>query len=198
LTVNINVLSLLRGSGSIFSNYYIFNQIESLIKSKNLSTTITFKDHFEITKMKLVITAFNVTRQKEEIFAFDTTPNMSIVYALKLSSGIPIVFKKLTFNNDVYVDGAVWDNFPIELGLKYGSTIFAITTVYSIYKSSIKKWYGNKNINFVMVNDDKNIIPALVSTDLVKYHMFMKGFEKTEMIKKVMAIPVERFRRKSI
>jgi predicted acylesterase/phospholipase RssA len=154
--------------------------------------TLTFEEHFKRTKKRLVVMAFNVTKCKEDIFTYDTTPDMVILKALELSAGIPIIFKPLKYENNLYVDGGVWNNFPIEIAIKYRNNeddgILAITTLHSIYKSSICKLYGSKNLSIVMVKDNPHINPTLVSSDIEKFIMYTAGSMKGESVVKDMNV----------
>jgi predicted acylesterase/phospholipase RssA len=197
--------------GGIFSNSHIFDHVKTLAKLKKIPSSITFKEHFEKTKKRIVIMAFNLTERKEDIFTFDTTPDMTILTALKLSAGIPIIFKPLKYKNNSYVDGGVWNNFPVHIAVEYSKedtnppstpgsekrdekrderrepgrsqdSILAITTLHSMYKRTLSKWYTYKNIRIVMVDDIPSINPSLVCTDLEKYSMFVRGQQKGKMI----------------
>ncbi len=50
---------------------------------------------------------------------YETTPDMEILNSLKLSARIPIIFGPIKYNNDFYIDGGVWNNFPIDIAIKY-------------------------------------------------------------------------------
>jgi predicted acylesterase/phospholipase RssA len=178
--------------GGIFSSDHIFSHIKQQMKLKKIPLTLTFEEHFKRTKKRLVVMAFNVTKCKEDIFTYDTTPDMVILKALELSAGIPIIFKPLKYENNLYVDGGVWNNFPIEIAIKYRNNeddgILAITTLHSIYKSSICKLYGSKNLSIVMVKDNPHINPTLVSSDIEKFIMYTAGSMKGESVVKDMNV----------
>ncbi len=42
---------------------------------------------------------------------------MEILNSLKLSARIPIIFGPIKYNNDCYIDGGVWNNFPIDIAI---------------------------------------------------------------------------------
>ncbi len=56
--------------------------------------------------------------------------------SLKLSARIPIIFGPIKYNNDFYIDGGVWNNFPIDIAIKYhkkkSDWIIAITTLFQL------------------------------------------------------------------
>jgi predicted acylesterase/phospholipase RssA len=74
---------------------------------------ITFKELFNKTQKKLLIIATNLTKSQEELFSVDTTPDMSVIIAIRISVSIPIIFTPVIYNDSVYVDGALYNIFPI-------------------------------------------------------------------------------------
>ncbi len=190
LTINLDKLysGEIRNEGGLFSSENIFKHLETQMRLKEISRSITFKEHFEKTGKILIVMAFNITKCKEDIFMYETTPDMEILNSLKLSARIPIIFGPIKYNNDFYIDGGVWNNFPIDIAIKYhkkkSDWIIAITTLFSTYKQNIHQWYKFSNINIVMVNDTPDLNPSLVSSDLEKLTMFNKGEEKASLIKK--------------
>ncbi len=49
------------------------------MRLKEISRSITFKEHFEKTGKILIVMAFNITKCKEDIFMYETTPDMEIL-----------------------------------------------------------------------------------------------------------------------
>ena len=74
---------------------------------------ITFIELFNKTQKKLLIVGTNLSKGQEELFSIDTTPNMSVITAIRISSSVPIIFTPVLYNNSLYVDGALVNNFPI-------------------------------------------------------------------------------------
>lgn len=170
--------------GGLFSARNIFNHVKHQMDLKKISSDITFREHFELTGKRLMIMAFNVTCSREDIFTHDTTPSLQILKALKLSAGLPIIFSPTTYNNNWYVDGGVWNNFPINIALNHRKNedipILAISTLNSLYDSNFFKLYSSPNLNVIMVEDATTYNP-----DLEKYTMYFAGCEKGEKLVKV-------------
>ena len=74
---------------------------------------LTFKKHYELTNNKLLILVTNLTDNKSEILSYDTNPNMNILDAIKISCNVPLLFKKIDYNNKIYCDGGIMCNYPI-------------------------------------------------------------------------------------
>jgi predicted acylesterase/phospholipase RssA len=84
-----------------------------LIKKMELSD-ITFLELAKRTGKNLVVAGSNLSRSRREFFSVDDTPDMSVILALRISASIPFVFQPVVHNAQVYVDGALFSNFPID------------------------------------------------------------------------------------
>jgi NTE family protein len=100
--------------GIIYPNL-IINVIKSFIKKKNISTKITFKQLFELTNSKLIITGTCINDSTITYFSVDNYPDMPIIKALQISISIPFIFKPYKFENKIWVDGGCMNNYPIDL-----------------------------------------------------------------------------------
>lgn len=87
----------------------------------------TFKEHFKVFKIKLVVTGSNLETGKSEYFSCDTTPNLAVADAVRISMGIPLAFKPVIIRkgthfkdelpdwvDSVWVDGGLFNNIPIQ------------------------------------------------------------------------------------
>jgi len=103
-----------------WNNYGLFkyDKIEKIIKSFFLrklgKTDLTFQEHYDLTKKNLIMVGVNVNKKRPEYFCKDLTPNMSVLTAIKISTSFPFIFDPVKYNNMLYVDGGLMNNFPIE------------------------------------------------------------------------------------
>ena len=86
-----------------------------LCAAKNIDTSITFKEMFNITNKKLLITASCINDKKTHYFSYTDTPDVSILSAIRMSMSIPIYFTPVSYNNKMFIDGGCIDNYPINL-----------------------------------------------------------------------------------
>lgn len=107
---------------------------------------ITFKELFDLTNKKLIIVGTNLSQGKEATFSVDHTPDFSIILALRISCSIPIIFTPIEYNNELYVDGGIVNNFPIN---------------YCSRKSTIGFYVKNCNNN--SITSVKNLILTTLS-----------------------------------
>ena len=95
------------------NNYQKF--IEILIKAKIGKKEITFKELFNYSNIKLTVIATNLSTQSLVIFNYLNTPDMIVSIAVRMSCSVPLYFKPVLYNNDLYIDGSVLNNYPINL-----------------------------------------------------------------------------------
>jgi len=109
----------------------IIYMVKKILTFKELSEDITFIDLIKKTGKNLVIPVTNLTQKKIEYISVDTYPEMKVVTAIRMSASIPIIFEPVKYYNDIYVDGLIFSNFPIDyfdrftvdtLGLNISST----------------------------------------------------------------------------
>jgi predicted acylesterase/phospholipase RssA len=114
----LNIEQLLSTFGFIEPHKF-YKLIRLLIEKKTGISNITFKQHFNKYKKKIIITGSCISEYKCYYFSIDTFPDLSIFEALTISTSIPIMFKPITFENKLFVDGAVYDNYPIQHATKH-------------------------------------------------------------------------------
>jgi predicted acylesterase/phospholipase RssA len=88
---------------------------ETMMIKKGVSKTATFQQLFEKTGIKLQVLATNLSRYEYGIFDHVNTPNLRVTKAIKMSISVPFLFTAEVYEKDMYVDGAVINNYPIEL-----------------------------------------------------------------------------------
>ena len=86
-----------------------------LFKGKGFETNITFKELHEKTNVALTIVGCCLNKTKEVHFSHITHPEMEVLKAIRISTSIPFFYNPVKFENDLYVDGGIVNNFPIEI-----------------------------------------------------------------------------------
>lgn len=142
--------------------------LDTLIYKKYKIKGMTFIDLAKMSGNNLVICVSNLTKEQHEYMCVDNTPNMSIAKAIRISCSIPILYSPVIINDNIYLDGGVYNNFPIDyfkdhklrdiLGINivcknYQSNESFFEYIYFIFNSIIKK-FNQKSINC----SDKNIV----------------------------------------
>ncbi len=103
--------------GNIFKNW-----INTLIYKKlntHYATFTTLNNYKQNTKYMLFrnlkIVGTNLSKKRVEIFSFQTTPDMLIADAVRISMSIPLFFQSVKYNNNIYVDGSLFWNYPLTI-----------------------------------------------------------------------------------
>ena len=114
---NVNSESILQvmETFGIDSGEKLLNLLSILIKKKVKTEKITFQQLYEITKQKIIITGTCLTTNEVEYFSYETHPTMEILKAIQITFTIPFVYNKVIYNDKYYLDGAIVNDFPIQL-----------------------------------------------------------------------------------
>jgi NTE family protein len=75
----------------------------------------TFEDMLRETGVDLHVVAVNLTKRELEFFCAERTPDVLVTTAVRYSSTVPGLFGvKRSPSGDIFVDGGILDNFPME------------------------------------------------------------------------------------
>ena len=95
--------------------------LQVLLTEKKIDPEITFLQLFEKTKIKFIITGTNISKQKIVYFNYKIYPDMKVLTALRITMSIPIIYEYVRFEDDIYVDGGLLDDYPIDYFRKEAS-----------------------------------------------------------------------------
>lgn len=122
--------------------------LDRLFAAKNISQDISFIDFTKFTGKNLVIAVSNITKKRLEYWSVDTVPLMSIKMALRTTCSIPIIFRPVIYNNDMYVDGCIFNNFPIN----YFSNQSTLKDIFGINIVDNQQTIKNENVGEFVLN----------------------------------------------
>ncbi|HVG18272.1 MAG TPA: patatin-like phospholipase family protein [Blastocatellia bacterium] len=94
--------------------------IEGQIAGRTGSRDTTFDDlHAAVPQGKgfrdLYVVGTDLTTRQYQVFSHESTGGVKIADAVRISMSIPLFFASRTFDNDVFVDGGVLNNYPVTL-----------------------------------------------------------------------------------
>ena len=114
--MNINAESLINfmRTKGLESGTYLINLIKKCIKDKTCDENITFRQVKEKYKIELQIGVTNLSKYKFELLNSINSPDIPIYKAIRASTALPFIFEPYVIGNDVYCDGGLVDNFPID------------------------------------------------------------------------------------
>ena len=110
------------------------------LKLKTDLEDITFIDFTKKFGLNLIITGSNLTTHNLDYFNVDNTPTMSIINALLITSCLPLIYKPIQYNECIYIDGGIYNNFAIDYFEKNKNETLGI---------NVNSYFSRKNNNFV-------------------------------------------------
>jgi len=98
-----------------FTDTETYNYVlEVFLENKGIRKDITLKEVYEINKIELNFNVVNVTKDKYESLNYINAPDLPIIKAIRMTSNIPILFKPIEYNGDLFVDGGLIENIKYE------------------------------------------------------------------------------------
>jgi NTE family protein len=113
---NFNLSDMLNGKGAC-SFDIIQSHLEKMTISK-IGYFPTLNDLYKNNGITLICSTYNFTENRGEYLSWETHPFLPCLTALRMSSNLPLIFEPYKYSNNLYVDGYISDNFPIEIGIK--------------------------------------------------------------------------------
>lgn len=177
------------------SGNVILNILEDILFNTTKIRSISFKQLFDLTKIHLTVVGSCLTTKEIVYFDHINTPDLSVALAVRISIGMPGFFAPVKYENKMYVDGALLNNFPMNLfedkldetiGIliyhnyntnfncpeEYIMSIFNLF-MYHFYKQAEK--YPNNTI-YVVKNETQSIFNFNIPLEL-KNRLFNTGVE---------------------
>lgn len=124
------------------------------LRNKLGANDITFKELFDRTGKSLTITGSCLNTMSVHYFNHKNTPLMSVIDAIRISISIPFFFTPIIHNNMYFVDGAVTNNYPIELFPNNNTKTLGIILT-------------SKTYNYIEINNLENYVIGLINTNFV-------------------------------
>lgn len=155
-------------SWGLISMKRALNIVSDLLEEKLGSSKLSFRKLFTLTGKKLYIMAVNISTMSLETFSSETTPHLKVIDAVSLSSNIPMVCCRMQYHGNMYIDGGLLDNFPLQCANEC-SRVLAISTGVHNATDDIDNFFEYAyRIAFLPVNDATNKKIREAST---KYHI---------------------------
>lgn len=102
--------------------------IRRLITNKGFNNNITLQEIFNKTGKHITLTTVCVNTMTLCLLSHDLWPDLELAKAIMMSITIPLIFCPVIYNNNMYVDGACLDNFPVNVFGDMEETIGLIIT----------------------------------------------------------------------
>ena len=98
----------------LYDNSFIENLCSVILKNNNFSEKITLLELYEYTTVNFVLKTTNISKYRIEYINHISHPDLSVIEAIKMTTCVPLLFQPIKYNDDLYVDGGLCGNYPIE------------------------------------------------------------------------------------
>ena len=172
------------------NNYELI--LAELLKKKNINPNINLLELYKLTKKKVIGTTVCITTKHTEYISYENYPELNIITFMRMSSSVPFIFPPVIYNDKLYVDGGLTDNFPLELfkdrlenviGINIISEYFNIKEIKDIidYFLTIMGIFITNNIKSFTDKKYKNIVYNLNITNTHTFNFNMNNKDKKNM-----------------
>ena len=108
---HIDIVSMMNGTGAL--DYSILSSHLERMTIDKIGRLVTFQDVWNLFNKRLTMTTYNLSKDRIEYLSVDTTPDMPCLTALRQTCSLPFVFEAYKYTGDYYIDGGIYENFPI-------------------------------------------------------------------------------------
>lgn len=183
---------------NLCTNAQLFDNLSKFkfIKSLNGQGATTFKhisDHLETMTIEkvgklltmsevpktLIFGTYNISKTVPEYISASAYPDLPCIDALRMSCNLPFIFEHFKYGDDYYVDGGVYDSFPLNIAQKSGNKILGICLCgFKIgnAEESVGDFFGANIVNYVF-----RILHVFVTSNATK-SVECKDDEKTTLV----------------
>ena len=123
--LNVNILNMINGEGA--SSFMVIQEHLEKITIEKLGFFLTLKDMQDKFGKRMIFTTYNLDDDLVVYLTPESHPDLPCITALRMSANVPLLFEKFKYMNKHYVDGGIYDNFPIEVVDQSENKILGIT-----------------------------------------------------------------------
>jgi NTE family protein len=163
---------------------------------------ITMKELYNKTNKYLSITSTCLTTREAVYISHETFPNIPVWKAILMSCSIPLIFKPIEWEDKLYVDGGLIDNFPlfniklneikytlgIQINLNCKSSSLEEQNIYNyvlnLIEIILESQIEIKPYNIISIKIDNSLIHNALSVDInidTKKKIIMSAYEQSKI-----------------
>lgn len=110
--LNMNIINIYQNKG-MFSHDFFEDLFSSLLKAKDISMTVTMLELYNITGIEIHMYSTELNEYKLHDFSYKTHPDLQVLDAVHASCALPILISPVIQNNNCWMDGGFFLNYPI-------------------------------------------------------------------------------------
>ena len=142
--------------------------LEKMFELKNININITLNELYMMTKKKLILTTVCINEKKLYYLSYKTHPNLSVITALCMTSSLPLWFIPVSYEDKLFIDGGIMNNYPINLCMN------KLHKVIGFYIDTKENDTEIKNIESYIMNIMMCISRGLTQNALCRYKQTIK------------------------
>lgn len=178
----------------------MLKEVQDLVVEK-IGYIPTFYTLFKLTGKSLYMCTCNITTKKIEYLSYKTHPDLNCILGCKMSSTLPIIHFKCELNSNLYIDGGLGNNCPIEpilsedkpkilvLSLKTNKTSPEIIDFFAYLKACVsfplsiidkydsKKYEGMNDIDIIVLDVKCDDPLKFTVNKQEKITLFVSGYD---------------------
>ena len=89
--------------------------ITTILRETMKLDDMTFQELYDHTKIKLSLKVVNITKSCIEYISYETYPDLSIIQGLLMTTAIPYLFRPITYQDQIFIDGGACGGYPREI-----------------------------------------------------------------------------------
>ena len=111
-----NILNIVDTKG-IYGEEIFIQFLKPLLDAVDYSIDITLEEFYKKTNIEINFMTFNITTYESIAVNYVNFPDIPLYKALHMSCSIPLLFKPVEWKDNIYIDGGVETNYPIQYAL---------------------------------------------------------------------------------
>ena len=116
--------------GGLYNKLNVYEVLGPILRGKDLSTDITLKSFYEITKIDFHLMTTDMDSFNNIDLSHTTHPEWKLLDAISASSCLPVFFEPFKYEDKTYLDGGIFMNYPIQKCIHDGKLVDEILGVY--------------------------------------------------------------------
>lgn len=105
-------------SKGLFDRKIFEDILEPIVNSCGVEMSITLKELYERTRTDFYIYSTELNTLELVTLSHNTNPDMLVIDAIYMSCAIPPLFKPVVYENNCYLDGGIFANYPLHCFLE--------------------------------------------------------------------------------
>jgi predicted acylesterase/phospholipase RssA len=121
---HLNLVAMVNGGGA--TSWCRIQEVLEKMTIKKIGYLPTLQNLKEKFKKSLAVVTFNVTDLKTMLISSISHPNLPALVALRMTANLPFIFEKFGYTDKYFIDGAVGNNFPLDVAEKIGTKVIGL------------------------------------------------------------------------